>query len=197
MNITKRHIEAIARHLNPSQRNEGALTSEQTQNSSTLQLASDPTTDPEILASLAKTVDADVLEAVAGNVSTPRLALGTLCSSAIDAIRWQAGANQNLPECLMANIQHDPIAWVRESVAINIGASPQILAEMALDPDEVVRWQVAQNANTTSAVLSQLEDDTDVLVARTAALHLKVRSGEEPALAFMFSTEVVSAVAAA
>jgi len=101
---------------------------------STVQIARDPETPPEVLTGLATHEDFTILMLVAGHPSTSQETLALLAD------------------------HHHPGAHVRQRVAANVSAQPGVLEVLSADRNEDVRCNVASNPSTPVHVIQRLAE---------------------------------------
>ena len=128
----------------------------------------------ELLAQLANNTlgSRSVLEAVAGNPSTPADTLAQLAYSTHERVDKAVAGNPSTPADTLAQLANDYTcrsrfcsSWhgrdVRQAVAGNPSTPADTLAQLANDRETVVQLAVATNPNTQVELLAQLASDND------------------------------------
>ena len=139
-------------------------------------IASNPSTPPDLITTLAAHVDAAVRGGVAANPSCPQSTAQGLLSGQtdVDTVTQIAAGFAANPLCSQHDLRRHAAhleANVRVAVACNPSTPADVLDGLAADAVSDVRLRAALNVNTPLAALERLIADPDNAVRQHVALH--------------------------
>lgn len=123
-----------------------------------LHMAGDPTTSPEVLATLAKDYTSSIIrEYVARNPNTPVSALKRLAKDGDESVRSAVAFNASTPVEILNVLASDWYMGVSNNVARNHNATSETMDILAKsNPDWQTCQDIAENPKTTTETLDYL-----------------------------------------
>jgi tetratricopeptide (TPR) repeat protein len=133
------------------------------------QVASNPTTSPEVFALLANDESSLVRTSLAQNPSAPPDILTFLAKDPVRLVRHGVALNAATPVSVLVDLAKDSDRFLRRAVAMNIAMPVETLMDLTADGDARVRQLAAYNASLPSDFLASLISRPDIHIHRGIA----------------------------